>query len=90
DIESANIELLKKFAKAYQEFDKYFASIQVYSEYNQEEVFAQAGLTEEILENYTGTYQNIIAEIKRRREDDDTDDEPLDIMYELESVHLDE
>ncbi|MGZ7144983.1 type I restriction endonuclease subunit R, EcoR124 family, partial [Streptococcus pyogenes] len=55
DIESANIELLKKFAKAYQEFDKYFASIQVYSEYNQEEVFAQAGLTEEILENYTGT-----------------------------------
>lgn len=90
DIESANIELLKKFAKAYQEFDKYFASIQVYSEYNQEEVFAQAGLTEELLENYTGTYQNVIAEIKRRRDDNVTDDEPLDIMYELESVHLDE
>lgn len=45
-----------------------------------------------MLENYMGTYQNVIAEIKNRRKDDDTDsdEEPLDIMYELESVHLDE
>lgn len=31
DLDSASIQQLKKFAKAYQEFDKYFASIQVYS-----------------------------------------------------------
>lgn len=48
-------------------------------------------MTEELLETYMGTYQNVLEEIKRRKDDnDDTDDEPLDILYELESVHLDE
>ncbi|AND80191.1 type I restriction endonuclease subunit R [Streptococcus pantholopis] len=90
DIANASTELLKKFAKAYQEFDKYFASIQVYSEYNQEQVFAETGLNQELIESYTGTYQNVIDEIRRRREDGDNGDEPIDVMYELESVHVDD
>ncbi|MGT2750042.1 type I restriction endonuclease subunit R [Streptococcus orisasini] len=91
DISSASTELLKKFAKSYQEFDRYFASIKVYSEYDQDTIFAETGLTEELLETYMGTYQNVLEEIKRRKDDnDDSDDEPLDILYELESVHLDE
>ncbi|MFU2222274.1 type I restriction endonuclease subunit R [Streptococcus pluranimalium] len=91
DIDSASDELLKKFAKSYQEFDRYFASIKVYSEYNQEQVFAETGLTEDLLETYMGTYQNVLEEIKRRRDGGDkTDEDPLDIYYELESVHMDE
>ena len=91
DIDSASDELLKKFAKSYQEFDRYFASIKVYSEYNQEQVFAETGLTEDLLETYMGTYQNVLEEIKRRRDSGDkTDEDPLDIYYELESVHMDE
>lgn len=90
DIEEAPTALLKKFAKAYQEFDKKFASIQVYSEYDQDQVYAEMGLSDALLEAYMGTYQNVIEEIRRRKDDPDDPEPPIDIMYELESVHLDE
>ena len=89
-IEQISTPELRKLAKAYQSFDKYLASIRVYKEYNEEEIYAETGLTAEELETYLGFYQNILAELKSRSEDGDEDGEPLDIHYELESIQVDE
>ena len=88
-IESAPTALLKKLAKSYQQLDKYLASIQVYAEYDKDMLYQETGLSDESLEDYLGLYQNILAELKLRK-DGEEEDEPLDILYELESVHVDE
>ncbi len=88
-IESAPTALLKKLAKSYQQLDKYLASIQVYAEYDKETIYQETGLSDARLEDYLGLYQNILAELKLRK-DGEEEDEPLDILYELESVHVDE
>ena len=88
-LEQAPTAQLRKVAKAYQVFDKYQASIRVYSEYDKEEIYRETGLSDSQLEDYLGLYQNILAEIKSRDPEVDSQDE-LDIHYELESVQVDE
>ena len=88
-LEQAPTAQLRKVAKAYQVFDKYQASIRVYSEYEKEEIYRETGLSDSQLEAYLGLYQNILAEIKSRDPEVDSQDE-LDIHYELESVQVDE
>ena len=88
-IEQISTPELRKLAKTYQALDKYLASIRVYKEYDEEEVYSQTGLDGEKLERYLGLYRNVLAELKSRIEDDD-DGEPLDIHYELESIQVDE
>lgn len=88
-LEQAPTAQLRKVAKAYQVFDKYQASIRVYSEYDKEEIYRETGLSDSQLEVYLGLYQNILAEIKSRDPEVDSEDE-LDIHYELESVQVDE
>ena len=89
DFEQVSTPELRKLAKTYQAFDKYLASIRVYKEYDEEELYSQTGLDGEKLERYLGLYRNVLAELKSRVEDDD-DGEPLDIHYELESIQVDE
>ena len=88
-IEQISTPELRKLAKTYQAFDKYLASIRVYKEYDEEELYSQTGLDGEKLERYLGLYRNVLAELKSRVEDDD-DGESLDIHYELESIQVDE
>lgn len=92
DINSALDDDLKRFAKVYQEFDKAFASIQVYSNYDEEVVLKESGLSIEMIEEYVGKYENIIAELKRRCEENSRvkEEEEIDIFYELSSVRIDE
>lgn len=91
DTDSASNEDLKCFAKAYQEFDKLFASIQVYSNYDQLEVLEESGLTMSIIEEFAGKYENVIEALKHRKDNGGDDTETsIDILYELESVHTDE
>lgn len=82
--------VLKKFAKAFQTFDKAYSSIQVYSEYKESEIFGKYGLSHELIDDYTGKYKNVIEEIKRRKPEDDEPEEPIDLEYELESIRTDE
>lgn len=89
-LEQMSTPQLRKIAKAYQAFDKYLASIRVYKEYDEVEIYQETGLDDELLETYLGLYQNILAELKSRSEDGDEDGEPLDIHYELESIQVDE
>ena len=90
DIDSASDEDLKYFAKAYQEFDKLFASIQVYSDYDKRSVLSEAGLSMKIIEEFAGKYENVIEELKRRKPPIDDGGDQIDIEYELESVRTDE
>lgn len=93
DIDSATDAELKRFAKAFQEFDKLFSSIQVYAEYNEDDILKEISLSMEDIENFAGQYQNIIEELRRRRrEDQEVEDEEflIDIEYELESIRTDE
>ena len=50
-IEQATSPQLRRIAKAYQTFDKYLASIRVYSEYDEAIIYAETGLSDEKLEN---------------------------------------
>lgn len=87
-IESAQTAFLKQYAKAFQAFDKLFASVQVYCDFN-ETLLSEVGLSDEVIDTYKGTYQNVIAEIRKRREDDEAIPE-INIDYELESVQMDD
>ena len=93
DIDSSTDAELKRFAKAFQEFDKLFSSIQVYAEYNEDHILKEISLSMEDIENFAGQYQNVIEELRRRRrEDQEVEDEEflIDIEYELESIRTDE
>lgn len=92
NIESASTEELRRFAKAFQEFDKYFASIQVYNDFDEENIMQEARLTKKEIERYAGKYENVIEELRRRKQngDEDGEEKPLDIYYELESIRTDE
>lgn len=87
-IESADDLFLKQFAKAYQAFDKLYASVQVYSDFN-ETLLSEIGLSDEVINSYTGTYQNVIAELRKRKPVDEGIQE-INIDYELESVQMDD
>lgn len=92
NIESASTEELRRFAKAFQEFDKYFTSIQVYNDFDEENIMQEARLTKKEIEKYAGKYENVIEELRRRKQngDEDGEEKPLDIYYELESIRTDE
>lgn len=93
DIDSATDAELKRFAKAFQEFDKLFSSIQVYAEYNEDDILKEISLSMEDIEDFAGQYQNVIEELRRRRREDQEDEDEeflIDIEYELESIRTDE
>ena len=91
DLDTATDAELKRFAKAFQEFDKLFSSIQVYADYDEESILEEIGLSMEKIENFVGQYQNVIEELRRRRDENPEGEEtPFDIEYELESIHTDE
>lgn len=91
DLDTATEAELKRFAKAFQEFDKLFSSIQVYADYDEESILQEIGLSLEDIENFVGQYQNVIEELRGRRDENPEDEETtFDIEYELESIHTDE
>ena len=91
DLDTATDAELKRFAKAFQEFDKLLSSIQVYSDYDEKVILKEIGLSLEDIENFAGQYQNVIEELRRRRKEDQEDEGVLlDIEYELESIRTDE
>lgn len=75
----------KNFIKQYQEFDKAFAAIQTYDEFDDVDPAETYGLTQEKLNSMQGVYETLVDQFKKEKDDDD-DDEFLDIDYELESV----
>lgn len=91
EIDFDNLPLLKKFAKAFQGFDKSFSSIQVYSEFDEEQLGTIFPIQIPEIENYQGKYQNALEVIKGEGPDPiDPDEVEIDIEYELESIKTEE
>jgi len=79
---------MKQYAKAFQEFDKAYTAIQVYSEFDSS---MAAGVDFDLLEEYHGKYENVIEEIKVTEKGGDGNGRiDIDIEYELESITSDE
>ncbi|MBG9982225.1 type I restriction endonuclease subunit R [Aerococcaceae bacterium DSM 111020] len=74
----------RKFAKAFQVFDKAYAVIQVYSDYDKEQFEHKYHYNNETLEDYNGKYVNIIEEL---RNDTEVEQLELDIEYQIQSIH---
>lgn len=80
-----DVDKLKLFVNAYQQFDKTYGAIQVYMEYNEEEFSQKFGLNPDKVEDYHGKYENAL-EIIRESIDDDSDTVVIDFDYQLSEV----
>ncbi|UUV99067.1 type I restriction endonuclease subunit R [Vagococcus luciliae] len=86
DIGSSSIVQLKKFARSFQQVDKYYASSQVYTEFSEEQMGSLFPITEKEFEEYTGKYKNALEKIKELSDAPEEKEIDIDIFYELESV----
>ena len=81
-----SLKELKVFAKAFQTFDRLFAQIKSFTQYD-ESMLEDYGITEEEYEDYVGHYQNAITKIKLAEPDDTQTppeaEETVDTDYEL-------
>jgi type I restriction enzyme R subunit len=75
----------KIFAKIFQSFDKLFAQLKSFTNYDDIEL-SEYGITEEEYIDYAGHYQNVLEEIREERADlegDSLDMDEVDQDYEL-------
>jgi type I site-specific deoxyribonuclease, HsdR family len=87
-IDTLNLEQKKKVAKAFQKFDKCFAAIQTYSEFDTSNLCELYELSDAEIEEYYGKYQNIIEELREEKKKLDNIDDinEIDIEFELETI----
>lgn len=85
-LSQATEEQQKDFIKQYQEFDKNFAAVQTYDEFNEVDPEQDYSLTPDVLDKMQGAYETLVEKFKKQKPDDQEDDEPIDTDYELESV----
>ncbi len=93
EVDLNNIPLLKKFAKAYQKLDRTFSSIQVYSEFDEQQLGSVFPIQFEEIESFQGKYKNALEAIKIDASGIDGgkgEDPEIDIEYELESIKTEE
>lgn len=79
-----------KFVRAFQEFDRYFSSIKVYSQYEdlmiEKSIDEKYNLNSETMEDYLGWYINIKKELETNDDDNIDEKEFMDIDYEFRGV----
>lgn len=87
-VDELNEAELKKFIKAYQQLDRAYSSVQVYTDFNEEQMGTVFPINEDEIEEFHGRYENAI---EKFRIDPDKPEKPeVDIFYELESVKTEE
>lgn len=86
-VNSNDIEELKTIAKAYQKLDRALDVIQVYDEFNAEQLGTDFDITIDEFKSYLGPYSNIIERIKQIASLEGEQEElELEIDYELVSL----
>lgn len=78
---------LAKFAKAFQAVDRYFSELQVYDEFNDDDLKTIFKFDREEFKRLTGVYKNVIEQLKTQSERELTP-VGIDIEYELESIKM--
>ncbi|MCC5895576.1 MAG: type I restriction endonuclease subunit R [Alkalibacterium sp.] len=84
EVEELNQAQLKTFVKAYQKLDKSFAAVQVYSDFEMEQLGSEFPIKFEEIEEFNGKYVNALDAL--RNDPEDIDPIEIDIEYELESI----
>ena len=79
---------LKKFVKTYQKLDKTFAAVQVYTDFEIEQMGTIFPIELGEIEEFNGKYVNALDTLKPCS--DDKDPIEIDIAYELESIKTEE
>lgn len=74
----------RRFAKAFQEFDKVYSSLKAFTKYA-EAPPESYGITQEEYDDYAAHYRNIREEYKPKPGDDTPPDEIIDLEYELKA-----
>lgn len=85
EVPGMSLKEKKIFAKIFQNFDKLFAQLKSFTNYEDKEL-SEYGITEEEYIDYAGHYQNVLEEIKDEKsdlEDDCPDMDEVDQDYEL-------
>ena len=87
EVATMSLKEKKVFVKMFQTFDRLFAQLKSFTQY-EDSMLEEYGLTEEEYENYVGNYKNVLEEIKIDGEGGDPDknkpeDESVDLDYEL-------
>ncbi len=84
DVPGMSLKEKKIFAKVFQSFDKLFAQLKSFTNYDEADL-AEYGITEEEYIDYAGHYQNVLEEIKEEKMDseDDAGTSEVDPDYEL-------
>ena len=87
DVPTMSLKEKKVFVQMFQTFDRLFAQLKSFTQY-EDSMLEEYGITQGEYENYVGNYQNALEEIKIAEGDvdskeDKTDDEIVDLDYEL-------
>ncbi|MGX7196348.1 type I restriction endonuclease subunit R, EcoR124 family [Enterococcus olivae] len=86
DIDRMSLAELKKFVKAYQRLDKTFTAVQVYTDYDSEQLGTIFPIEFSEVEEFSGKYHNALERIRELIDEPDGIEIEIDIEYELESV----
>ncbi len=85
EVPGMSLKEKKMFVKIFQSFDKLFAQLKSFSNY-EEEMLSEYGITEEEYIDYAGHYRNVLEEIENEKPDageEDPDTPEVDPDYEL-------
>ena len=83
EISTMSIKEKKVFAKIFQMFDRLFAQLKSFTQYD-ENMLETYGITEEEYIDYAGRYQNVIEELKNMDGNDPEKNPPTDIDQDYE------
>jgi len=88
EVDTLTLAQKKKFVKAFQQVDKAYTAVQVYSDFEPEQMGDIFPIEVSEIEEFNGKYVNTLEEIKEKRDEDEPLD--IDIAYEIESIKTEE
>lgn len=74
---------LRRFVKAFQQFDRAYSDVQVYGEFEETMMGDLFEIDKQEIEHYHGKYKNALIELKK---DPEIEEIEINIAYELESI----
>ncbi len=78
------------FLKAFRDFDDAYGDIQVYSEFQERDLERDYKIAEEIIEGYSGKFNNVKEELKKDQDDDGDEETNIVVNYQLRCWHRDQ
>lgn len=78
------------FLKAFRDFDDAYGDIQVYSEFQDRDLERDYKIAEEIIERYSGKFNNVKEELKKDQDDDGDEETNIVVNYQLRCWHRDQ